>query len=441
MPRNQDQNNEFERSFQDVTEVIGNPPGWLLNSGISMVALVMVTLLIFTYFIKYPDTIQGWGVMTSSTPPIELVSRSNSYIEEIYSMDNEMVSEGDDILYLHNTTQPNEIEKIIQWIEKYESITGFNEILKLPFPENLQLGNMQGEYANLSLRIKELKQNLENNKITIQKIEILSEEINKIERLNDSKKREKSIYENELSLTRKKNRRNESLLESGSISITDLENSKMELLQKERLYETMNNEVIQNNIRIGQLKMEQFSLNNNQSERINSYKFSISESIARIRTNIEDWSQLNFIKAPISGKVRLKSEIREKKSIQIGQILGHVLPENSNGKFLSCLLPVANVGKVKEGQKVIVKFDAYPYKEFGQYLSVANEISDIPLEVGEGQLMYEVKVPLKDSLITDFGKRIPYQPEMTAQIEIITKDRSLFERIFDNLISILKTKT
>ena len=66
-----------------VSEIIGNIPGRFLYSGITMIAIVTATILVMSHFIHYPDKIISVGSLTSDTPPIEVVSRTNGFIEDI----------------------------------------------------------------------------------------------------------------------------------------------------------------------------------------------------------------------------------------------------------------------------------------------------------------------------------------------------------------------
>ncbi len=51
---------------------------------------------------------------------------------------------------------------------------------------------------------------------------------------------------------------------------------------------------------------------------------------------------------------------------------------------------------------------------------------------------YEVIIALEDSIITDAGIYIPYKPNMTAIAEVITEDKTIFDRIFEQFLALLK---
>ncbi len=63
---------EIARNYTSVDDLIGNPPGWLLRSGITMVALAVAVFLSLAFVIKYPDKISASAVITSSEPPVDV---------------------------------------------------------------------------------------------------------------------------------------------------------------------------------------------------------------------------------------------------------------------------------------------------------------------------------------------------------------------------------
>ncbi len=425
-----------ESAQVDVKDMIGHPPGWLLKSGIGMVAIVTTVILIGAYFFKYPDKLVGRGTLTSSTPPIEIVSRSNGYIERILLPEDSPVEKGESILFIDNTTDQIEINQIVDWISKYEEINNPKHYLSLEFVKNLQLGIIQQEYAQLQLTYNELQQNLK-EVVVFQRINNIDDEIGKIKILNQSLENEKEIFAKVLDLSKKDYERNEDLKANGVISELDLEKAKSALLTKEREFEGMNNGIIQNSIRIEQLEHEKLKLIEDRGQKIKSYQFAIAGIIARIKSSVENWSQKYNLVAPIAGKLAFAPGISEKKNLTQGQVIGHILPNENQEKFVSAIFPSTNIGKVEVGQKTILKFDSYPHKEFGVVMSKVGNISDIPLIGDEGGQQYEIKIPISDVIITDYQDTLVYQPNMSMTIEIITENRTVLERVFDQFLSLL----
>lgn len=425
------------QNHTDVSDLIGRPPSWLLRSGIAMIGLVFGSILLISYFIKYPDKIQGTGIMTSTEPPIELLTKASGYLEDVLIQEGQEVTEGESLFYIKNTTEPGEIEILEYWIEGYESVHYPKEYLQMSIPSQLQLGVLQSDYASLQLKFNELKQNLR-QRIVFEQMDNISNEIFKIKKLNQSLRKEKEIYQKELALEQVDYNRNEGLEQDGVISTQDKEKAMTSLLQKQRQYESMENSIIQNRIRMEQLELEILKLKGERASLIQNYQFALNEIIARIKSNIANWQQTYIISAPIAGQIALAKNMHKNKAVKIEQVLGHIIPSNGVRPYFSCSLPINNIGKIEIGQKALIKLDAYPHKEYGMIVSEVAQISSIPELNDKNESYYELRIEIQDSIMTDTGKSIPYKPNMTAQVEIITEDKTVFSRVFDQLISMLK---
>lgn len=97
------------------------------------------------------------------------------------------------------------------------------------------------------------------------------------------------------------------------------------------------------------------------------------------------------------------------------------------------MLPLARSGKVKSGQRVLIRFANYPDQEFGLVNGRVAGISLVPAEDN-----YRVEIELPDGLRTNYGKELPVSQEMQATAEIVTEDLRLIERFFQPLKKILK---
>ena len=87
------------------------------------------------------------------------------------------------------------------------------------------------------------------------------------------------------------------------------------------------------------------------------------------------------------------------------------------------------------GQKVTVKFDAFPFTRYG---TVDGEVIDVSRDANKDDklgLIYPVRVRLDATDILIDGKRVAIAPGMAVNAEIITGDRRVID--FD-LLPILR---
>jgi HlyD family secretion protein len=90
-------------------------------------------------------------------------------------------------------------------------------------------------------------------------------------------------------------------------------------------------------------------------------------------------------------------------------------------------IPQDNSGKIKMGQRVIIKFQSYPYEEYGM---VEGVISSFPQLSTQDNKLFFAFAQLPQGLKTNHNKVLTYNYGMTASGEVVTEDLRLIERIF-----------
>ena len=167
----------------------------------------------------------------------------------------------------------------------------------------------------------------------------------------------------------------------------------------------------------------------------NDLKTNIITSYNKLMEEINKWEHLYIIKSPIKGKVQTLNFWTENQYVTAGTEVFSVIPtqEKSLGQML---LPTLGAGKVKVGQEVVVKLDDFPYLEYGSVRGTVISISMSKKEekTTQGEMeVYLVLVQFNEGLKTNYGEYIKTDKATSGTAEIITKDRRLIQRLFDNL--------
>ena len=116
-----------------------------------------------------------------------------------------------------------------------------------------------------------------------------------------------------------------------------------------------------------------------------------------------------------------------------GDLVFAIVPEQKTELIGKAMLPPERSGKVKTGQRVIIRFLNYPDQEFGIVNGRVAAISAVP-----NADRYVVEIVLPNGLYTNYRKELPFHPEMKAQADIVTDDLRLIERIFYPVKQIFK---
>jgi len=419
-------------------DFITKPPAWLIRSGMSILFIGMLGLLAFAHYFRYPEKISGTGFITSDVPPIDIVSKAGGRIEEILVKNQTQVSAGQTIATIHQNADVQDLEAIKTWVTdaKNQEIPA---LLQYPIPSNLQLGTLQATYSSLQLKYGDYK--LFHNDKTYQiQISTLDREIKTLEKLIQSTTRELALYDSEMKLNKTHLNRSEKMHTDKLISTVDWETTQKDMLAKERTRESLSNSRVQNEVRMNQIRYEQSQILKTRNDQ-NLIKISeLRELINTLHNDLNTWQDTYTITAPIDGEVYLPGDLKPYRPINQGDHIAYLLPKQHTTRHITTQVPVTAYGKLETNQKTLIKFDPYPYKEFGLLTSTVTYKDLLPSKTKDGNTYYEVKIALPDTLTTDHGHHIPYQPYLPCTVEIITKDKSLLQRILHNLTSALRNE-
>ncbi|MFN3908625.1 MAG: HlyD family efflux transporter periplasmic adaptor subunit [Flavobacterium sp.] len=139
-------------------------------------------------------------------------------------------------------------------------------------------------------------------------------------------------------------------------------------------------------------------------------------------------------KSSISGTLNYMQYSSKQQFITSGEPIFSIIPNNSKDMVGKIKAEAFNTGKIKKFQKVQIRLDNYPDREFGILTGVVQNISLIP--DNEGNILIDINFP--NGLTTSYQKNIPFQQEMTGTANIITDDLRLIERILFQFRDIFK---
>jgi len=122
--------------------------------------------------------------------------------------------------------------------------------------------------------------------------------------------------------------------------------------------------------------------------------------------------------------------VKAGQQVSSGEVLFTVV-RNTEAKFCQVFIQNRDVSRVKLGQNVNIKYDAYPYQDWNIFKGEVAEISTRPSEEKGHESMYRVKVSLRQQTISKgTGKHIDLTLGLQGFAEIQTGEKRLIETIF-----------
>ena len=133
------------------------------------------------------------------------------------------------------------------------------------------------------------------------------------------------------------------------------------------------------------------------------------------------------LKAPVSGTVFELPIQQAGAVVQSGSLVAEIAPEGSP-LIIRAQMPTSESGSLRKGLAVKLKFDAYPFQDYGVVEGELREISPTTLEVDtpNGKVAaYNLEITLKHDCIPTGNKCIKLRPGDTATAEVIVRQRRI----------------
>lgn len=152
-----------------------------------------------------------------------------------------------------------------------------------------------------------------------------------------------------------------------------------------------------------------------------------------------------LLKAPVDGVVT-SAPIYLGQSVGAQQPMMAVLPASSKLQA-ELWVPTQAVGFLRTGEQVVIRYRAYPYQKFGQYLGRVQQVSRSSLSPSEAnkttgkdikETSYRVLVDLESQDVQIYGKPEALRPGMTLDADILLDRRRLIEWLFEPLYGLQK---
>jgi hemolysin D len=165
---------------------------------------------------------------------------------------------------------------------------------------------------------------------------------------------------------------------------------------------------------------------------ISDLQAEIAQTEKQIQSLKYQWQQ-RILHAPVDGTVFQLPLQNPGAVVQPGTLVAQVAPQGAP-IVLRSQMPSEDMGFLRVGLPVKVKFDAYPFQDYGIIPGRLTWISpdSKTIQVGQSrQEVFELEIELAQSYIQAANKRIPLTPGQTATAEVIIRQRRVIDFFID----------
>lgn len=426
-----DRGKPIETRSEEVQEIMGAVPGWIVRQGIATLFLVVVALLAIAGLFRYPDVIPAEMTLTNSRPAARVVARVSGRIETLYVSDRQAVRAGDPLALIENAASAADVDRLSALLG-----AGFLDpdtaLIRFTGVGELALGDIQSAFTDFVRALQDYR-NYRELDYYPKKIAATRRQMARYGNYRASLERQVAAAEASHAIAGRQYRRDSLLYRQGIIAAEEQETARDAWLGSLNTLEGARAALGNIDIQVGTLEEALLDLELARDERDRESRQAYRNAWEALVNALGGWELAYRPRSPQAGRVTFTSYWTTNQQVSQGDPLFTVVPEEEGELLGVALLPLERSGKVRIGQRVIVRFDSYPDEEFGV---VAGRVAALSL-VPESD-HYRVTIGFPEGLLTNYGRRLPVAYEARATAEIVTDDRRLIERLVAPLRRVLK---
>ncbi|WP_316847132.1 HlyD family efflux transporter periplasmic adaptor subunit [Pedobacter psychrodurus] len=407
-----------------------------------LVLFMLGALLVFGWVVKYHDVALGVITINTANAPIKLIANTSGRVKLLHKT-NDNINRDEVVAYVQNPADLEDVMAIKQITDTFK-ISGENSLRKLKshlFSHKFTLGELSSRYFQFLSSLNHLA-NYHKDQIYIKQEQslkrILAEythKLNSVLSKNLHNSKNASFY-------KRFSQRDSVLLAKKVISEAEFNRSELSYIASLSAKETSDfehsgilQEIERTNNSLQQLSIEK-------EDKFIQLRLELESASSALKDDIKIWEERYLFKSPFKGRLQFLKFWVDNQFLHAGENVFTVVSED-NQSYGQVNLPIQGSGRVMIGQDVVIKLDNYPYMEYG---SLVGKVKGISLTThiestsnGDAE-SYMVNVALPKHLVTNYGRTLEKTHEIKGTAEIITKERRLIQRIFDNLKYLIQNK-
>ncbi|OYD95239.1 HlyD family secretion protein [Nostoc sp. 'Peltigera membranacea cyanobiont' 210A] len=473
-----DEQTEADNESQDLyygTEKLLNalPRIWTRGLLYSLIAFASL-FLPWAILSKVDETGSARGRMEPKGATQKLDAQAAGSVKAVTVKEGDTVRAGQVLLELDSELLQTELQQVQSKLQGLQNRQSQLELLKNQLLMSTSLLEQQNKSQELEkmAQVNQVQQNLDAklSSYNLQKLEKQSL-VKQAEQQIDTTRDDQRSAEARLSIDSKQVERFSKLVRDGAVSATQVDELKKEEQESKRLYNRSLSDIKQAQLRLAQelnsyqvtiktlesdikqaklrLQEEQSSSksatqagqlavmkNQEQLKDIQAQITATQSEIAQTKSQLISTRlqiQQRVVRSPINGVIFELPTTKSGAVVQVGQRIAQIAPTKTDF-VLRANMPNQDSGFLKLGMPVKVKFDAYPFQEYGivqgkvTWISPDSKVSQTP----QGNIeTYELEITLDQQYVQNGNKRIPLGAGQTANAEVIIRQRRVIDFVLD----------
>lgn len=470
------------QNLEDITdsrEILESRPHPFTTVFIYIVIAIVAVALIWSWFGQTEIVVKTSGVVRPNNSIIKISNKAVGRVESINFKDGQAVKKGQ-ILYTVDhgsldiqksayekelkmqTTEINNMNKLKQSIKDGKNY--FDKVNDLDYYN--QYNKYVQDCSNINGQVNSAQIQINNLKDSISKLQLLQKSINDNTNYFDGNSSYSNQYSDyEINVQEYQSKLNEAqklrdaLKNTNGVIQSQIDEADANVSSSEQELEKYKNQYTENlksNIEQSQQKlaaveaspsslMSSGSQVTSQDEYKNQTLIQLDSNIKAMQEKLDETtanlknSNANIddctIKAEETGVINSLVQINKGDLLQGGIEIADILP-NKNSKYkIQLYISNSDIGNIKKGQQVKLKFSALSYREYGSLASTITNISaDSKVNEKDGTSYYTAEaVVFNKPLYSHKGEQRKIKSGMTCEGDIVTRKEKIFYYVLEKL--------
>ncbi|MCX2485015.1 HlyD family secretion protein [Pedobacter sp. MR2016-24] len=414
----------------EIQDIITAVPSWILQWGTLLLFTLMVLIVISSAFIKYPDIVKTEMKINSLNAPKPIYVKQNGKIVSLLVKEGALVKRKSLLAFIESTANHEDVLVMNEELMRVSEILNRGEVPKNLSLKNWKLGELQGAYQNFYQQYLQYV-STKSGGYYISKKKFLQRDLAEVQLLRNQIILQKRIKEQEYRNIEREFDSYKKLYKKGVVSLSEYKQQENKYLSGKYPLQQNDTELLNNNSTYLAKQKEILDLNHT----IADEKAKFAQSLDNMITETDSWINKYIISAPIDGRVSYAGIVQENQTVNLGQEIFVINPDNTDF-FGELQIPQYSMGKVRVGQRTLVKMRSFPYEQYGMIEGRVNYISDVAFK----DSIFIAKITFEEFEKKNDGHDIILKNGMQADVDIITQDATILQRVSRNFLKVLDNK-
>ncbi|MBE5322225.1 HlyD family efflux transporter periplasmic adaptor subunit [Pedobacter sp. MR2016-19] len=421
---------QIYQNSEEITEIITNVPVWILRWGITLIFAILGGIILLSALIEYPDVIKTNLKVNSLNSPKPVLAKQNGKLTTLLVEDGQSVKENQSLAYFESTAKPEDVIRLNSQLKFFRvNVIKNSNQASTGLPADLNLGELQGSYQNFFQAYLQY-QSTQRNGYYLNRMAFLEKDLKDVNALRIQILQQQKIQQQEFSNQEEEYKAYQKLYKNKVISRSEFKQQENKYLASKYPLQQTETALLTNVSSYSTKEKELLDLKHTIAEEQAKFIQELNQCI----TESDSWILQHVLKAPIAGTVNFAGIVQQNQNMQANQEVFIINPGNTDF-FGEVQIPQYNMGKIRKGEKALVKLRSYPFEQFGMIKGKLSYIS----EVAYRDSVFIAKISFDQIENKDPNRKIILKNGMQAEAEIITEESSLLQRFLRSITKVINS--